>query len=113
MQTEPNNILQKYIQYLKDNPRGYWFKRKLFGWGWTPARWQGFVVVLIYVVALIYIFTRVDRSSHSVSDTLFGIFVPFVFVTLVLIGIGYWKGERPKWMWGLPKNNKDKNQGDQ
>ena len=33
-------MLRQYIQYLKDNPQGYWFRRKLFGWGWVPVKWQ-------------------------------------------------------------------------
>jgi hypothetical protein len=32
-------LFKEYTDYLKDNPQGYWFKRKLYGWGWTPARW--------------------------------------------------------------------------
>jgi len=34
-----------YIEYVRDNPRRYWFKRKLFGWGWTPVTRQGWAVV--------------------------------------------------------------------
>jgi hypothetical protein len=34
-------MFKKYIEYLKDNPQGYWFKRKVWGWGWTPVTWQG------------------------------------------------------------------------
>jgi len=26
-------MFKKSIDYLKDNPRGYWFKAKLRGWG--------------------------------------------------------------------------------
>lgn len=25
------NYFKKYKEYLKDNPKGYWFKRKLYG----------------------------------------------------------------------------------
>ena len=30
-------MLKQYIAYLKDNPQGYWFKAKLYGWGWVPV----------------------------------------------------------------------------
>ncbi len=46
-------MIKEYIAYLKDNPQGYWFKRKLYGWGWTPAKWQGWVVVLAFVIFLL------------------------------------------------------------
>jgi len=38
---------RNYIGYMKDNPKKYWFKRKLYGWGWVPVRWQGWFVVLL------------------------------------------------------------------
>ena len=43
------NIFKRYIEYLRDNPKGYWFKRKIFGWGWAPATWQGWLVITIFV----------------------------------------------------------------
>ena len=46
-------MLKKYFDYLKDNPEGYWFKRKWFGWGWTPATWEGWVATIIYVGVII------------------------------------------------------------
>lgn len=98
-------IFRQYAAYLKDNPEGYWFKRKLFGWGWVPVRWQGWVIVGVYIAALVYISTYVDGNSHSVSDTLYGVFVPFVVMTILLIVICYKKGEKPKWMWGVPKKD--------
>ncbi|HZX50161.1 MAG TPA: hypothetical protein VFE94_03385 [Candidatus Paceibacterota bacterium] len=39
------SIFDDYIAYAKDNPKGHWFKRKLFGWGWTPVTRQGWAVV--------------------------------------------------------------------
>jgi hypothetical protein len=31
----------------------YWFKRKRYGWGFTPATWQGWAVVLGYLIVVI------------------------------------------------------------
>ena len=94
------NPLKEYKEYIKDNPEGYWFKRKLYGWGWTPARWQGWVVLLVYVVSILKISLIVDYTSHSVSDTLIGMFVPFILLTALLFYICYKKGEAPRWQWG-------------
>jgi hypothetical protein len=30
-----------------------WFRRKRFGYGWTPANWQGWVVTLAFVLVII------------------------------------------------------------
>lgn len=93
--------MNRYLRYLRDNPEGYWFKRKVFGLGWTPVNWKGFAALLLYIAGVVYILVRVDRSSHSVSDTLIGILVPVVLLTVVLIVICIWKGQKPRWQWGL------------
>jgi hypothetical protein len=30
-------MFKRQLDYLRNNPQRYWFKRKLYGWGWTPA----------------------------------------------------------------------------
>lgn len=30
----------------------YWFKNKSFGYGWTPATWEGWVVMAVYALCL-------------------------------------------------------------
>ena len=51
-------MINKYIEYFKNNPEGYWFKRKIYGWGWTPVKWQGWVTILVFVVLMICDFLR-------------------------------------------------------
>ena len=97
------NLWKEYRDYVLDNPEGYWFKRKLYGWGWTPVKWQGWVVLAVFAFAIAFNFSRIDTQSHSVSDTLIN-FVPQTFVlVLILIGICYKKGEKPRWQWGKSK----------
>ena len=95
--------LKKYINYLKDNPEGYWFKRKVFGWGWMPVRWQGWLTVLVYIALLIFIFNNTDQYQNASTYVLFiNVIVPFITTTMLLTVIGYLKGEPPRWQWGLP-----------
>lgn len=94
------NIFKKYIDYLKDNPEGYWFKRKLYGWGWTPATRQGWLVILIGLAILagsVYIAEIDDAPGMVVLGVT-------AMVTLFVV-VGYKKGEKPKWMWGFPKKD--------
>lgn len=84
-----------------------WFKRKTYGWGWTPTTWQGWVVIAIYVLLITPIFFYSDNNSHSASDTLLGAVLPFIVLTSGLIFICYKKGESPKWQWGNSKLNND------
>ncbi len=96
-------MITEYLVYLKNNPQCYWFKRKLYGWGWTPARWQGWCTLALYVVAIAFFFKEIDAHSHSGSDTLIGLTLPFLLLTLVFIGICYMTGEPPRWQWGEDK----------
>ena len=62
-----------------------WFRP--WGWIYRPVAWQGWVLVFITGIFCVQVFTAVDRHSHSVSDTLYGIFPYFVPALGVLIWI--------------------------
>ena len=55
-----------------------------WGWIYRPVSWQGIILVLLAAAFCIQVFIAVDRHSHSVSDTLYGIF-PFVVPALMLL----------------------------
>lgn len=96
-------MLKEYIAYFKDNPKGYWFKAKLFGWGWTPVKWQGWLASFVFIALVVWDFNRIDSTSHSSSDTLIN-FIPQLLILLVaLILICIKKGEKTRWQWGPPK----------
>lgn len=80
--------------------RKLWFKAKRYGWGWTPASAEGWLVLAVYFVILIKIFWKVDATSHSASDTLIAFDLPFVITTAVLVLVCYLTGEKPRWRWG-------------
>jgi hypothetical protein len=63
-----------------------WFRK--FGWAYLPVSWQGFIVSLLLIAFLVNTFIAVDRHSHSVSDTLYGIFPFWVPSFLVWLWIG-------------------------
>jgi hypothetical protein len=85
-----------YIGYLKDNPDGYWFKRKLYGWGWVPATWKGWLVILVWVTLFAFLMAMIEENDHEIGKNIAVIF----FITGLLIWICYKKGEKPKWSWG-------------
>ncbi len=90
-------MIKEYIHYVKNNPQGYWFKRKLYGWGWTPVTWQGWLVILIgvaFFVAGMYVAETDDAPGAAVLG--------FVIMIVLIVSFGFWKGERPRWQWGLP-----------
>ena len=77
-----------------------WFKAKTYGWGWTPATWEGWAVIGVYALLLIAILKRADLVVRTARETLLEVTLPILVMTAVLIGISYWKGEPPRWRWG-------------
>jgi hypothetical protein len=98
-------MFKKYVDYVRDNPEHYWFKRKLWGWGWTPATWQGWSVTLLYITLILLLaFTREDTiaGNPDLGSNFLVFGLPVILLTAVLIFIAYKTGEKPKWQWGLP-----------
>ena len=89
----------EYIAYLKDNPEGYWFKSKLYGYGWTPAKPAGWLTTILYVLFLLG-FALYSEYTSLVEES------PLRFITVVFAGTALlivicWKtGEPLKWRWG-------------
>jgi hypothetical protein len=89
------NYIKEGVEYLKDNPEGYWFKRKLYGWGWTPATKEGWLLFGFYLFSILFIV----RTTSEVRQLL----IEVAIVTLLFLFLVYFKGESPKWQWGNTK----------
>ena len=85
---------------LRDNPHNYWFKRKLYGWGWIPAKIEGWIVVFIFIVFIainaVNLASKADPTNTGI--TLF--LTRIVIAIIILIFICYKTGEKPRWSWG-------------
>jgi hypothetical protein len=58
-----------------------WFKR--LGWFYLPISLPGIVIILAALTFCAQVFFAIDRKSHSVSDTLYGVFPFFTCVFLL------------------------------
>lgn len=95
-------MFKQYIKYIKDNPKGYWFKRKLFGWGWVPATREGWLVVLGLIGVIAYAAKQFLTNNQPLRY-----FITLGIAAAIVIIIGYAKGEKPKWQWGLPREDQE------
>lgn len=95
-------MLTEYISYIKDNPKNYWFKRRFYGWGWTPVTWQGNLVLFLYMIVILFLAIALKKHS-TVHEVSIRFILPAILSTIILIYICYKKGEKPKWQWGLRK----------
>lgn len=75
-----------------------WFKRKLYGWGWTPVTKEGWLVILVWFAVFISLIKTMD---HEWMKNLGFIFM----MTGILIYVCYKKGEKPRWQWGKRKED--------
>ena len=84
--------------------RELWFKRKQYGWGWTPCNWKGWLSTLVY--ALLVIAFAQDIKPDTDANTALTILIgPVLFVTALFLLLAYTKGETPKWQWGGDKED--------
>jgi hypothetical protein len=97
-------MLKKYVDYFRNNPNHYWFKRKIWGWGWVPVTWQGWLTTFVYIsLVLLLVLSReepIPGNPDSGSNFLV-LGLPIILLTALFIFIAYKKGEKPKWQWGL------------
>ncbi|MCA9357082.1 hypothetical protein H6784_04425 [Candidatus Nomurabacteria bacterium] len=93
------NCIEEYVAYLKDNPEGYWFKRKLYGFGWTPAKREGWIVLGLYLAFVLGLIFFVPVELREVKPII-NIVLPVLIATLIFIIIAYRTGESLKWQWG-------------
>lgn len=71
-----------------------WFRRKLYGWGWFPITWEGWLVLLVWVAIFIDIVQK-DIQQYTIER-----FVFIILMVALLLLICFLKGEKPKWQWG-------------
>jgi hypothetical protein len=90
------------MQENTEQQKRLWFKAKCYGWGWTPATWQGWAVTLAYAAVIIAAALTIDESSPS-REVIFTFALPVTLASLAMIRICYAKGESPRWRWGEGK----------
>jgi hypothetical protein len=59
-----------------------WFRP--WGWLFRPTSVAGWVALSLFLVFCMQVFLAIDRHSHSVSDTLYGVF-PYIVCSFLLL----------------------------
>src|SRR5437868_2117834 len=79
----------------------YWFRAKTYGWGWTPATWQGWMVTILYVVLITYSVVKLKFGPDASGSLAFRVIAARILApTLLLIFICWKKGEPLGCRWG-------------
>jgi hypothetical protein len=93
-------MIKQYIAYLKNNPDHYWFKRKMYGWGWVPATREGWIVVIGFIILFLLNGFFLSLKTEPEFRDIIWFFLRIFFLILVLFWICFKKGEKPRWQWG-------------
>lgn len=80
--------------------RPIWFKAKTYGYGWYPATWQGWLMILLWVVLLGLNAWRLMSTDMPPVENTIEFVAETLAMTAVLIYISYKTGEPPRWRWG-------------
>jgi len=73
----------------------HWFRARRYGWGWEPATWEGWLVMVLYVVGMAgggwWLLPQRQETAFLGWTGL---------LTTLLLAISWLKGETPGWHWG-------------
>ncbi|OGL98224.1 hypothetical protein A2318_01270 [Candidatus Uhrbacteria bacterium RIFOXYB2_FULL_45_11] len=82
----------------------YWFKAKTYGWGWYPVTWQGWLVIVGFLILDVGNVYRLDLAQGTTNEKIALEFVLETFLLIsALVWICYKTGEKPGWRWGNKK----------
>lgn len=73
-----------------------WFKRKTYGYGWTPVTWEGWAFTIAWAIALYFLIININQDWINLTV--------LIAMSGILFFVCYKKGEKPRWQWG--KENK-------
>lgn len=80
-----------------------WFKAKNYGWGWYPSTWQGWVILIAYLIFLLYRGKETSMMFDTATSFAFRYSFETIFATVLLIVICFLTGEKSEWRWGGKK----------
>lgn len=80
--------------------RPIWFKAKTYGYGWYPATWQGWLIILIWIALLSLNAWRLMSIDPPPTENTIEFAAETLATTAVLVYICYKTGEPLRWRWG-------------
>jgi hypothetical protein len=76
-----------------------WFTAKRYGFGWTPATWQGWIITFVFA-ALVIVVVLTSPHRNSPKEYMLYTILPLLLLLGALVIICLRTGERPRWRWG-------------
>lgn len=77
--------------------RKYWFKKKSSSWSWSPASWQGWLVMGIFFILVSANVFRMEFNALSRDNAVLEFVLETIAMALALVVICYKTGEKQEW----------------
>ncbi|MGO8918636.1 MAG: hypothetical protein ACLQJR_22265 [Stellaceae bacterium] len=80
-----------------------WFQARRYGWGWTPVTVEGWLVMSLFLAAVIVstgVFLYRVRSAGDLLAATITFLLSLAILVAALVVICWMTGERPRWRWG-------------
>ncbi len=83
-----------------------WFRAKRYGYGWYPVTWQGWLILVVFVILTARNIAQIGAGDETDGAIGALIVVQEFILVAVLIFVCWLTGEKPGWRWGnrSPKN---------
>ena len=93
---------------MSNKKSNLWFKRRRYGWGWTPVSWQGFITIGLFLAVVLTAAFQLPADVDPTPGQLFIFFGILIVSVAGLAAVGFVKGPAPRWRWGKkPGDNPD------
>jgi hypothetical protein len=93
---------------MNNKVKNLWFKRRRYGWGWTPVTWQGWVSILLFLLILLAdTFSLPAKPAIPNSGEVLLFFIVAFADIIGLLVVSYIKGPMPHWRWGKTSHDRD------
>ncbi len=89
-------MIKESIEYLQNNPKCYWFKAKIYGFGYDPATKEGFILTFLYIFLVVSSVIGIG-NTREVKGTVEMRVAFILIITSILILICIKKVEKPAW----------------
>lgn len=85
----------------KIQTQNYWFKRRRYGYGWTPVTRQGWVTIFAFIIVALGGTYFIDEAPTNSLTTGSLIYLACLVASIAALFVIFWlKGPKPKWRWG-------------
>jgi len=80
-----------------------WFVARTYGYGWYPITWQGWAIVFLVVIDIVFSSLAITLSYYPTLISVLFLSLQEIVVIILLIIICNLTGPKPKWRWGRDK----------